>query len=58
MRQRVQDGFIIFLTMFDNKMKLSCIIAAPQEHCRPHPIPNLSVKHDDGMTSVNNTTDR
>ena len=64
MQQRVWYGFSIIILevdsvrVFGDKLKLSCITAVPQEHHRPCLIINLSEKSDEGMPSVEDTTDR
>ena len=64
MHQRVQDGFSILLPVadavriFGESLKLYRIMVVPQLRFRPHLILNLSEKPDEGIPSVNETTDR
>ena len=52
MRQRVRDVIRILLQasdgvwLFRDKIKMSCIIAVPQEHLHPRLILNLLENHD------------
>ena len=61
MQRRIKDGFSILLPaadvirLFGERLKLSCIAAVPQAHCRPHLIINLLVQPDSDMPSVNET---
>ena len=64
MRQRVQDGFIIFFSLayevrlFRENLKLYRITDIPQDHHRPHLILNLSTNSYEGTPNINDTTDR
>ena len=64
MRQHVRYGFSIILTaaemvrLFGEKLKLSRIMADPQEPHRMHLKLNLLAQPDEGKTSVNDTMDR
>ena len=64
MRQHVQCCFRILLPavnavrVFGDKLKLSCIDAAHQDHLRPCLITKPLKNPDEGMPSVNETTER
>ena len=64
MQRRVNNGFSILLPaadairLFGEKLKLSRILAVPQEHRRPRLILNLLAQPDSDTPSFNETTDR
>ena len=64
MWQRVQNGFSIILIVadavrvFGDKLKVSCIVAVPQEHHQPRLIIKPPENLNEGTPSANNTTDR
>ena len=45
-------------SLFGDKLKLSCIVEVPQEHCRMCLILKLLAQLYEGTSSVNTTTDR
>ena len=64
MGRNVQDGFLILLTVTNvvrvswDRLKLSCIMAIPQEHRRPRLKLNLLDQPNEGASSINDTTER
>ena len=64
MQRRIQDEFSILLSaednvqMFRENLKLSCITAVPQAHCRPRLTLNLSDQPNKETLSVNDNTDK
>ena len=64
MQQRIKDGFSILLSaadaisLFGDKLKISCIAAVPQAHLRPRLILNLSEQPDSDMPRIKKTTNR
>ena len=64
MQQRIKYGFSIILLavntirLFEEKLKLSHIVAVPQAHHRPRLILNMLAHPNYDMPSINYTTNR